>query len=98
MSALRLARPIRLVLARLGAILLTLAILLPGQPLLAATRPDGPPPGGLEQPANSPPNAIDDNLAAFPGVSQQLYVLDNDTDLDIYVANGWISGKSEDDL
>jgi hypothetical protein len=24
--------------------------------------------------------------------------MDNDTDLDIYVANGWISNRNEDDL
>jgi hypothetical protein len=87
MSPLRLARSIRLKLSRLGVMLLALAVLLPGQPIRAATALAGarpaPPLRVRSRPANNPPVANDDNLVAFAGEDYQtLYVLDNDTDPD----------------
>ena len=87
MSALRSARPVRPALARLGAMLLALALLVPGQPLHAAAaaplRP-APPLRVPSKPAvDQPPVAHDDNLVAFANAGyQELYVLDNDYDPD----------------
>jgi len=92
MSAVRLARPIRLILSRLGAILLVLALLLPGQPLQAAQLPAAARPAhnrpallpvGPVDPANVAPVAHNDSVAAFTNEDfQELFVLDNDTDVD----------------
>jgi len=102
MSALRPTRLIRLILARLGAILLVLALLLPGQSLQAApllahahpahNRPALLPLGPADPAVNQRPVAHDDNLVAFANEGyQELYVLDNDTDQDIASAGDRIT-------
>jgi len=76
------------VLARLGAALLALAVLLPGQSLQAAAVPLGaspaPRPHAPAAPAaNHAPVGQDDNLVAFEGQDyQRLWVLNNDSDPD----------------
>jgi len=82
----RRARPTRL-LPRLSAALLALAILLPGRPLQAAAPAHArslPHPSAPAGPAiNHRPVATDDTLVAFANVEfQELYVLDNDYDID----------------
>src|SRR5690242_12472062 len=88
MSRYRIARLTRPSLARLGAVLLALSVLLPGQPLQAAVVPmrarPAPPRTSLSKPANSNPVAHDDTFVAFAGQeAQTLFPLDNDTDIDL---------------